>query len=133
MKKEKALKNKKNFFKTFSIKQLVAFIIALLFIALGLIFVVLGLIDDYTNIYGSVLTTPNESMKAMMGGVGFTWFGVIITFLGSIVLAISLSLASKFEDREREKEARRRQRLESMSQKVNFESTIEDSTINNKE
>ncbi len=112
---EKQLKTKNNFFKAFSVKELIAFIIAVLLILTGLTFLVLGLIDDYTNIYNSILTTPNTSMKSMMGGIGFTWFGVIVNILGAIILAFSLSYASKSEDREKEREARRRQRRESLS------------------
>lgn len=113
-------KNKKEgkvkaFFKSFTVKQLIWFIISVTLIAFGVIFLTLGLIDDYTNFYNSPLTTPNESMQSMMGGIGFTWFGVIVTVIAAIILAFTLSIASKGEDRQKEKEARRRQRLEGLS------------------
>lgn len=122
----KELKTKNKFFASFTIKEFVAFIIALAFIAFGLTLLVLGLIDDYTNIYGSVLETPNASMKTMMGGIGFTWFGLMVVALGVIILAFSLSLASKGEDRIKDKEARRKMRLESLNkeEQVAVESTI---------
>lgn len=122
----KELKTKNKFFASFTIKEFVAFIIALAFIAFGLTLLVLGLIDDYTNIYGSVLETPNTSMKTMMGGIGFTWFGLMVASLGVIILAFSLSLASKGEDRIKDKEARRKMRLESLNkeEQVVVESTI---------
>lgn len=122
----KELKTKNKFFASFTIKEFVAFIIALTFIAFGLTLLVLGLIDDYTNIYGSVLETPNTSMKTMMGGIGFTWFGLMVVALGVIILAFSLSLASKGEDRIKDKEARRKMRLESLNkeEQVVVESTI---------
>lgn len=122
----KELKTKNNFFASFTLKEFVAFIIALAFIAFGLTLLVLGLIDDYTNIYGSVLETPNTSMKTMMGGIGFTWFGLMVVALGVIILAFSLSLASKGEDRIKDKEARRKMRLESLNkeEQVVVESTI---------
>ncbi len=122
----KELKTKNKFFASFTIKEFVAFIIALAFIAFGLTLLVLGLIDDYTNIYGSVLETPNTSMKTMMGGIGFTWFGLMVVALGVIILAFSLSLASKGEDRIKDKEARRKMRLESLNkeEQVVVESTI---------
>ena len=122
----KELKTKNKFFASFTIKEFVAFIIALAFIAFGLTLLVLGLIDDYTNIYRSVLETPNTSMKTMMGGIGFTWFGLMVVALGVIILAFSLSLASKGEDRIKDKEARRKMRLESLNkeEQVVVESTI---------
>ena len=122
----KELKTKNKFFASFTIKEFVAFIIALAFIAFGFTLLVWGLIDDYTNIYGSVLETPNTSMKTMMGGIGFTWFGLMVVALGVIILAFSLSLASKGEDRIKDKEARRKMRLESLNkeEQVVVESTI---------
>ena len=43
----KQLNTKNKFFKVFSVKELIAFIIALLLITFGLTMLVLGLIDDY--------------------------------------------------------------------------------------
>ena len=126
----KQLNTKNKFFKVFSVKELIAFIIALLLITFGLTMLVLGLIDDYTNLYNSPLTIPNSSMKSMMGGVGFTWFGVIVTVVGSIILAFSLSFASKSEDREKEREARRKQRREALSNTPK-ENTTYSTLINN--
>lgn len=122
----KELKTKNKFFASFSVKEFIAFIIALILVAFGLTLLILGLIDDYTNIYGSILETPNSSMKTMMGGIGFTWFGLMVLALGVIILAFSLSLASKGEDRIKDKEARRKMRLESLNkeEQVTMESTI---------
>ncbi len=126
----KELNTKNKFFKSFTPKSLTWFIISLVLIAFGLIFTVLGLIDDYTNLYNSPLETPNESMKAMMAGVGFTWFGVIVTVAGAIILAFALSFASKSEDREKDREARRRQRRESLSTQTQNQETYS-TLINN--
>ena len=114
--------------KAFSKKELFWFILSVLIIANAIIFLVLGLIDDYGDIRNSILATPNEGMKAVMAGIGFTWFGVITLILGSFILAFSLSSASKSEDREKEREARREQRLKAMEKKddgivLNFEGT----------
>lgn len=117
------------FFKTFTVKQLIWFILSLCLIAFSLTFIVLGLIDDNTNFYYSPIEAPNTSMKEMMAGIGFTWFGVITLLLGTIILAFTLSLSSKIEDRYKEKEARRKERLSSIKKeqknKDSFESTIE--------
>lgn len=110
---EKTRSKKEKLILGFTIKQFIWFILALALIAYGLIFMTLGLIDDYNHIYGYVVTTPNESMKSMMGGIGFTYFGLMVILLGSVILAISLSLSERIEDREREKEARKKQRLRS--------------------
>ena len=126
----KQLNTKNKFFKVFSVKEFIAFIIALLLIAFGLTMLVLGLIDDYTNLYNSPLTTPNSSMKSMMGGVGFTWFGVIVTVVGSIILAFSLSFASKSKKKKKEREARRKQRREALSNTPK-ENTTYSTLINN--
>ena len=116
--------------KNFTIKQLVFLIIALLIIAMSLTFLVLGLIDDYANIKNSILTTPNSSMKTMCWGIGFTWFGVIFTCVGSIILAFVLSSSAKLEERELEKQARRKQRLEAMNANKEDNSTSSTITIN---
>lgn len=124
-------KSSKKGLKNFTIKQLVALIIGILIVATSLIFLVLGLIEEYANIPNSILTTPDSSMKSIFGGVGFTWFGVIFTVVGSVIIAFSLSLASKLEEREQEKEARRKQRLAALNQSSSNESTL---TVNlNKE
>ncbi len=117
----------------FTIKQFVWFIIALLIIATALCFLVLGLIEEYANIKNSIFTVPDSSMKSIFGGIGFVWFGVIFTCIGSIILAFALSLAAKDEERENEKEARRKQRLEQMnSNKINLDNTSSTVIENNK-
>lgn len=113
--------------KSFTVKQFVFFIIALLIIATAITFLVLGLIDDYANIKNSILTLPNSSMKSKCWGIGFTWFGVIFTGVGSIILAFTLSSAAKLEERENEKQARRKQRIENMN--ATKTSSANDSTI----
>ena len=113
--------------KSFTVKQFVFFIIALLIIATAITFLVLGLIDDYANIKNSILTLPNSSMKSKCWGIGFTWFGVIFNGVGSIILAFTLSSAAKLEERENEKQARRKQRIENMN--ATKTSSANDSTI----
>ncbi len=98
----------------FSIKQFVWFILGLAIAANALTFLVLGLIDDYAGINNSILTTPNSSMKEMMGGIGFTWFGAMTLVLGALIVALSLSFSSKDDDREKERTSRREQRLKAM-------------------
>jgi hypothetical protein len=53
-------------------------------------------------------------MKASLGGIGFTWFGVITLVLGALIVALSLSFSSKDDDREKERTSRREQRLKAM-------------------
>jgi len=118
------LKTKNKFFSSFTIKEFVALIVGSTLALLGLIFLILGLIDDYANIYGSVLTTPNTSMKSMMSGIGFTYFGLIVLSVGVIINAFSLSLATKGEDRIKEKENRRKQRLEYLKKDEQIETTL---------
>lgn len=127
------MNKKKVYILGFTVKHFVFLIISLAIIATSLTFLVLGLIDDYANIRNSILTAPNESMKSIFGGVGFTWFGVIFTCIGSIMLAITLSVSAKVEERELEKESRRKQRLEQF--KVNNPSlnNLDNSTIINNE
>lgn len=119
----KQIKSKNKFLSSFTYRDFVFFVFALAVFALGLIFIVLGLIDDYTNIYGSILKNPNSGMKSLMGGVGFTWFGVICVCVSSIVIAITLSISSKGDDREKEKEARRNQRRQALSSSSAYSTT----------
>lgn len=110
---EKVRSKKEKLILGFTVKQFVWFIFSLLLIAFGIIFLILGLIDDYGDVYGYLVSTPNTSMKNQMGGIGFTYFGVIVILVGSFILAFSMSLSERIEDREREKEARKKQRIRS--------------------
>lgn len=121
----KQISSKNKFLSSFTIRDFVIFIFGLCVAAFGLILSILGLIDDYTNIYGSILKTPNASMKSLMGGVGFTWFGVMCVVFGAILVAITLSISSKGEDREKEKEARRNQRRQALSTQNSYSTLIE--------
>ncbi|MBP5694079.1 MAG: hypothetical protein J6X03_01305 [Bacilli bacterium] len=98
----------------FTIKQFVWFVIGCLIAANALVFLVLGLIDDYAGINNSVLNAPNSSMKEMLGGIGFTWFGAITLMVAALIVALSLSFSSKDDDREKERTSRREQRLKAM-------------------
>lgn len=98
----------------FTVKQFIWFILGALIALNALTFLVLGLIDDYAGINNSILTAPNSSMKASLGGIGFTWFGVITLVLGALIVALSLSFSSKDDDREKERTSRREQRLKAM-------------------
>lgn len=118
---------KTGFLKSFSVKQLIAFIIGVLIAATGLTFLVFGLIEDYGNIRNSIITAPNQGMLNAIK-LSFTWFGVITFALGTIIYSLALSFASKNEDRAKEKETRREQRLKAMREKnagvvINFEGT----------
>ena len=98
----------------FTIKQFVWFVLGALIALNALTFLVLGLIDDYAGINNSILTAPNNSMKSSLGGIGFTWFGVITLVLGALIVALALSFSSKDDDREKERSSRREQRLKAM-------------------
>ena len=98
----------------FTVKQFVWFIIGCLIAANALTFLVLGLIDDYAGINNSVLTAPNSSMKELLGGIGFTWFGALTLVVAALIIALNLSFSSKDDDREKERTSRREQRLKAM-------------------
>lgn len=115
----------------FSVKQLVWFIIGILISINALIFLVLGLITDYASIPGNIISTPNQGMINALGGIDFKWFGVMTFVLGTLIYSLTLSFASKNEDREKEREARREQRLKAMEeQDKGIVLNYEESTIN---
>lgn len=111
----------------FTVKQFIWFVLGLAIAANALVFLVLGLIDDYAGINNSILTLPNSSMKEMMGGIGFTWFGAITLVLAALIIALSLSFSSKDDDREKERTSRREQRLKAMrEQEANQQKVVLD-------
>lgn len=112
MRKEKNFEqvNKKERVKVFTAKQLFWFVLGVLITANALIFLVLGLINDYAPIAYSPFETPNEGMKALLGGIDFKWFGVITFILGTIIYSLALSFFAKTQEREQERVARRKQR-----------------------
>ena len=76
----------------------------------------------------SPFKVPNDGMIKALGGIDFKWFGVITLILGTFIFTLSLSMASKAEDREKEREARREQRIKAMEEQsksvvLNFEGT----------
>ena len=103
-------------YKGFTAKQIFWLVFGILVSINAIIFLVLGLITDYANLPGDILEAPDASMKAMMGGVGFTWFGVITFIVGTFIYSLALSFSSKSADREKEREARREQRLKAMEE-----------------
>ena len=113
MKKEQNFENTTNKAqkpRTFTIKQLIWFILGVLISVNALIFLILGLINDYAPLAYSPFATPNDAMKTAMGGIDFKWFGVITLFLGTVIYSLALSFATKTQEREIEKAERRKQR-----------------------
>ena len=130
MKNNYPTENKKtnNLLKGFTVKQIVWFIIGALIALNALIFLILGLINDYASLPYSPFKAPNDGMIKTLGGIYFKWFGVITLILGTFIFTLSLSMASKAEDREKEREARREQRIKAMEEQsksvvLNFEGT----------
>lgn len=130
MKNNYPTENKKtnNLLKGFTVKQIVWFIIGALIALNALIFLILGLINDYASLPYSPFKVPNDGMIKTLAGIDFKWFGVITLILGTFIFTLSLSMASKAEDREKEREARREQRIKAMEEQsksvvLNFEGT----------
>lgn len=105
--------------KSFTTKELVWLIIGILIALNALVFLIIGLITDYADLGYDIFEPVNTSMKSVLGGIDFKWFGVITFVLGTLVCALSLSSSSRNEDREKEKEARREQRLKAMQEAQN--------------
>ena len=101
---------KKERAKVFTGKQLFWFVFGVLISINAIIFLILGLINDYAPIAYSPFETPNEGMKALLGGIDFKWFGVITFILGTIIYSLALSFSAKTQEREQERVARRKQR-----------------------
>ena len=96
-------KKTNNLLKGFTVKQIIWFIIGALIALNALIFLILGLINDYASLPYSPFKVPNDGMIKTLGGIDFKWFGVITLILGTFIFTLSLSMASKGEDREKER------------------------------
>lgn len=105
--------------KSFTAKELTWLIIGILITLNALVFLVLGLISDYADLGYNIFEPVNSSMKSVLGGLDFKWFGVVTFILGTFICTLSLSSSSRNEDREKEKEARREQRLKAMQEAQN--------------
>jgi len=134
-KKESSLKK---FFVPFTVKNNVWFAFGTLFSLTGLSFLITIIIGDNLNISPSknlILIADSSLKKLTSNTLGFLYWGIILLILGSIIVAIVLSLASRNEDRERERQLRREQRLKQMAdiekEDVVVASTISDASINN--
>lgn len=130
--KSKETKGLKLFFKSFSTKQVVWFVIgAVLFVA-GFIFDILDIIGRSIDVAPSKnsILLADAQLKSFFGNrpLGFTFWGIVLLLLGAIIIAITFSLASKNEDRDKERQARKEQRLKKMVEAQN--KVIESSTIN---
>ena len=134
-KKESSLKK---FFVPFTVKNNVWFAFGTLFSLTGLSFLITIIIGDNLNISPSknlILIADSSLKKLTSNTLGFLYWGIILLILGSIIVAIVLSLASRNEDRERERQLRREQRLKQMAdiekEDVVVASTISNASINN--
>ena len=134
-KKESSLKK---FFAPFTVKNTVWFVFGTLFILTGLAFLITIIIGDNLNISPSknLILIADSALKGLTSNtLGFLYWGIILLILGSIFVAIVLSLASRNEDRERERQLRREQRLKQMAdiekEDVVVASTISDASIHN--
>ncbi len=129
--KSKETKGLKSFFKSFSTKQIVWFVIgAVLFVA-GFVFDVLDIIGRSIDVAPSKnsLLLGDAKLKEFFGNkpLGFTFWGIVLLLVGAIIISITFSLASKNEDRDKERQARKEQRLKKMVEAQN--KVIETSTI----
>lgn len=123
---------KKDFFKFFTTKQIVWFVIGSVLFVVGIIFDVFDIIGRSLNIQPSKnpLLKADASLRALFGNkpLGFLFFGIVLLLVGTLIIATSLSLASKNEDREKERLARKEQRLKKMKE-VEKPEVIQASTV----
>ena len=121
----------KDFFKSFSMKQFVWFVIGVILFVIGLVFDVLNIVGGSLNIPPSKnpLLIGDSYLKSLFGNkpFGFLFWGIVLVLVGAIIIAITSSLASKNEDRDKERQARREQRLKRMLDAQN--EAIEASTV----
>lgn len=115
---KKKHKGLKDFFKTFTVKELVWFVVGAIFFAAGLSFNIVDVIGRSINIPPSKnpILIADAALKTWLGNrlLGFIFWGIVFLILGAIIIAITLSLASRNEDRDKERQARREQRLQKM-------------------
>lgn len=137
-KKTKKESSIKRFFAPFTVKNTIWFVCGTLFSLTGLAFLITIIIGDNLNISPSknLILIADSSLKGLTSNtLGFLYWGIILLILGSIFVAIVLSLASRNEDRERERQLRREQRLKQMAdiekEDVVVASTISNASINN--
>jgi|GEM_PF-2018843 hypothetical protein len=136
---ETLVKNKKksivkNFFKTFSTKNLIWFFIGSILNLGGFAFIVTSVVGDCLNVAPSKnpILLANAALKSFTHTpLGFNAWGIILLLLGAVIVAIVLSVASQNEDRERERQARRDQRLKQMADIEKEDAVIQTSTIIN--
>ncbi len=129
--KSKETKGLKLFFKSFSTKQIVWFVIGAVLFVTGFVFDVLDIIGRSINVAPSKnsLLLGDAKLKEFFGNkpLGFTFWGIVLLLVGAIIISITFSLASKNEDRDKERQARKEQRLKKMVEVQN--KVIESSTI----
>lgn len=127
---KKEAKGLKLFFKSFSIKQIVWFVIGAVFFVTGLTFDVLDIIGRSINVAPSKnpILLGDAKLKSFFGNrpLGFIFWGIILLLVGAIIIAITFSLASKNEDRDKERQARKEQRLKKL---VEAQKNVEASTV----
>ncbi len=128
---KKQTKGLKLFFKSFSTKQIVWFVIGAVLLIAGLVFDVLDIVARSINVAPSKnpILLADSSLKKFFGNrpLGFIFWGIVLLLVGAIIISISLSLASKNEDRDKERQARKEQRLKKMVDAQN--KVVEASTI----
>ena len=126
-----AKNNKKDIliFKTFNIKQFISLILGLLFFLTGIALIILYFLEAYAPIYSSMKENLSSALSSFNSGthtsLGFIGWGIISFLLGAIIIAISLSMASKLEDKEKERKARRELRLKQLKENTE-EAVVED-------
>ena len=122
-----AKNNKKEvfIFKQFNVKQFIALIFGILFFGTGIALLILYHLEAYApsrsalkEALSAALTTFNNGTHTNLGFLGW---GIIVLLIGAIIIALSLSFASKLQDREKEREARREIRRKALK-----EATAED-------
>ena len=133
---KKEVKGLKLFFKSFSTKQTVWFVIGAVLFVTGLTFDVLDIIGRSINVAPSKnpILLGDARLKSFFGNrpLGFIFWGIVLLLIGAIIIAITLSLASRNEDRDKERQARKEQRLKKMVEaqsKVETASTASEAPV----
>jgi hypothetical protein len=125
------------FFKSFSVKNMVWFVVGLILDLCGLSFLITIIVGGNINVAPSknLVLLADTALKNLTNSIlGFLYWGIILLLLGALIIALVLSSASRNEDRDRERQLRREQRLKQMAdiekEDITIASTVNDASVN---